>query len=96
MLIVQRDATQSSLFIVLLVHSKRSGCQPHPSLGLHETLTTEFGTGPIIHLVRHVELSVLYTFLVKYLYSLQYDQYRWLCLQFYVLLMMGVVETRNV
>jgi len=28
---VQRDATQSSLFIILQVHSTRFGCQPHPS-----------------------------------------------------------------
>ena len=38
---------------------------------------------------------VLYTFLVEYLYTLQYDQYRRLYLQFCVLLMMGVVDTRN-
>jgi len=29
LIIVQRDATQSSLFIILQVHSKYFGCQPH-------------------------------------------------------------------
>jgi len=38
--IVQRDATQSSLFIILQVHSICFGCQPHPSSGVHKTVTT--------------------------------------------------------
>ena len=37
---VQRDATQSSVFIILQVHSTCFGCQPHPSSGVHKTLTT--------------------------------------------------------
>ena len=41
----QRDATQSSLFIILQVHSICFGCQPHPSSGLHKTVTTASGTG---------------------------------------------------
>jgi len=36
----QRDATQSSLFIILQVHSTCFGCQPHPSSGVHKTVTT--------------------------------------------------------
>jgi len=36
---VQRDATQSSLFIILQVHSTCFGCQPHPSSGVHKTVT---------------------------------------------------------
>ena len=34
-LIIQRDATQSILFITLQVHSSCCGCQPHPSSGIH-------------------------------------------------------------
>ena len=34
---VQRDATQSSLFIILQVHSTCFGCQPHPSSGVLKT-----------------------------------------------------------
>jgi len=39
-MIVQRDATQSSLFIILQVHSTCFRCQPHPSSGVHKTVTT--------------------------------------------------------
>ena len=47
LIIVQRDATQSSLFINLQVHSTCFGCQPHPSSGVHKTVTTASGTGRI-------------------------------------------------
>jgi len=47
LIIVQRDATQSSLFIILQVDSTRFGCQPHPSSGVHKTVTTASGTGHI-------------------------------------------------
>jgi len=40
LIIVQRDATQSSPFILLPVHSTCFGCQPHPSSGVHKTVTT--------------------------------------------------------
>ena len=46
-IIVQRDATQSSLFIILQVHSTCFRCQPHPSSGTHKTVTTASGTGHI-------------------------------------------------
>ena len=41
--IVQRDATQSSLFIILQVHCTCFGSQPHPSSGVHKTVTTASG-----------------------------------------------------
>jgi len=47
LIIVQRDATQSSLLIILQVHSTCFGCQPHPSSGVHRTVTTASGTGLI-------------------------------------------------
>jgi len=47
LIIVQRDATQSSLFIILQVHTTCFGCQPHPSSGVHKTVTTASGTGHI-------------------------------------------------
>ena len=47
LIIAQRDATQISLFIILQVHSTRFGCQPHPSSGVHKTVTTASGTGHI-------------------------------------------------
>ena len=44
LIIVQRYATQSSLFIILQVHSTCFGCQPQPSSGVHKTVTTASGT----------------------------------------------------
>ena len=46
-MIVQRDATQRSLFIILQVHSTCFRCQPHPSSGVHKTVTTASGTDHI-------------------------------------------------
>ena len=42
--IVQRDATQNNLFIILQVHCTCFGCQPHTSSGVHKTVTTASGT----------------------------------------------------
>ena len=36
LVIIQRDATQSSLFIILQVRSTCFGCQPHPSSGVQK------------------------------------------------------------
>jgi len=45
LIIAQRDATQSSLFIILQVHSTCFGCQPHSSSGVHKNVTTALDTG---------------------------------------------------
>ena len=45
--IAQRDAIQSSLFIILQFHWTCFGFQPHPSSGVHKTVTTASGTGHI-------------------------------------------------
>ena len=47
LIIVQRDATQSSLFIILRVHSTCFGCQPRPSSGVQKTVTTASNAGHI-------------------------------------------------
>jgi len=47
LIIVQRDATQSSLFIILQVQSTCFGCQTNPSSGVHKSVTTAPGTGHI-------------------------------------------------
>jgi len=44
LIIVERDATQSSIFIILQIHSTCFGCQPHPS-SVHKTVTIASGTG---------------------------------------------------
>ena len=65
-------------------HSTCFGCPSHPSSGVHKTVTAASGTGhsrPIGHGGRS---------LLRY-----YDLYQRLQLQFYVLLMMGAMDTRN-
>jgi len=47
LIIVQRDGTQSSLIIILQVHSTCLGCETHSSSGVHKTVTTASGTGRI-------------------------------------------------
>ena len=49
LIITQRDAMQRSLFIILQVHSTCFGCQPHPSSGVHKTVTRASGTGYIFY-----------------------------------------------
>jgi len=48
LIIVQRDATQSSLFIILQVDSTCFGCQPHPSSGVHKSVTTAYSTEQLL------------------------------------------------
>jgi len=59
LIIVQRDTTQSSLFIILQVHSTCFGCQPHPSSGVHKTVNTPSGTVQLppfnVAMLGHVE-----------------------------------------
>jgi len=43
----QRDATQSSLFNILQVHSTCFGCQTHQSSGVHKPVTRASVTGHI-------------------------------------------------
>ena len=43
LIIDQRDATKSSLFIILPVHPTCFGCQPHSWSGVHKTVTTASG-----------------------------------------------------
>ena len=51
-IIVQQDKTQSSLFIILRVHSTCFGCQSHPSSGVHKTVTK-----PPVLVIFFVQLS---------------------------------------
>jgi len=68
---VQRDATQSSLFIILHVHSTCFGCQPHPSSGIHKPVTTACGTGHIFCAATLATLALQGRWLHE-----KYDQYR--------------------
>ena len=62
LIIVQRDATQSSLFIILQVHSTCFGCQPQPSSGVHKTVTTASGTGHIFCAATSLQRGCSYSF----------------------------------
>jgi hypothetical protein len=66
-------------------HSTCFGCSSHPSSGVHKTVTAASGTGHSIW-AGHVGGGLL----LRY-----YDLYQRLQLQFYVLLMMGAMDTRN-
>jgi len=57
LIIVQRDTTRSSLFIILQVHCACFGWQPHPSSGVHKTVTTASGTVqlPPSNVAKHTE-----------------------------------------
>ena len=57
LIVVQRDATQSSLFIILQVHSTCFGRQPHPSSEAHKTVTTASGTGHIFCAATSLQLG---------------------------------------
>jgi len=47
LIMVRRDTTQSSLFIILQVHPTCFGRQQPPSSGVHKSVTTAYSTGHI-------------------------------------------------
>ena len=73
--------------IILQVHSTCFGCQLHPSSGVHKTVTTASGT---VQLPPSNVVSLAWP-----RWRQNTAQYRRLQLQFCTLLMMGVVDTRN-
>ena len=103
-LVALQDGVINSLFIILQFHSTCFGCQPHPSSRVHKTVTTASGTvqipPSIVDKLAWPATSVqrgkarLAT-LEGGSCTKEYEQYRRLLLQFYVFLMMGVVDTRN-
>ena len=74
-------------FIILQAYSTCFVYQPHPSSGVHKTVTTASGTGHIFCAATSLHLGQAWS------------QWREvadrLWLQFCVLLMMGVADTRN-
>ena len=63
LIIVQRDATQSSLFIILQVHSICFGCQPHPSSGVAKLAWLRYRevAAQKVRPVQEAVVTVLYT-----------------------------------
>jgi len=62
---------QSSLFIILQVHSTCFGCQPHPSSGIHKIVTTASSTGHIFCAGSTALLNITFSFLSGALIKLQ-------------------------
>ena len=75
-MIVQRGATQSSLFIILQVHSTCFGCQPHLSSGVHNSVTTASGTGHIFCSAPPSNVAKLAWPRWREVAAQKYDQYR--------------------
>ena len=82
------------VFFLLQNHSTCFGCPSHPSSGEHKTVTAASGTGHITYLSNNLpptwRCHVGGRLLLRY-----YDLNQRLQLQFYVLLMMGAMDTRN-
>ena len=74
-IIAQRDATQSSLFIILQVHCTCFGCQTHPSSGVNKTVTTASGNGHIFCAAPSLQIGQLGHVGGRELHK-KYDQYR--------------------
>ena len=73
---------------LLQIHSTRFGCPLYPSSGVHKSVTAASGTATTFlqrgHRPRWRKVLLIY-----------YELYHRLQLQFYVILMMGAMDTRN-
>ena len=70
------------------------GFPSHPSSGVHKTVNAASGTGHSIIATTFLQRGLI-GHVVGRLLRIYYDLYQKLQLQFYVLLMMGAMETRN-
>ena len=79
---------------LLQIYSTCFGCPSYPSSGVHETVTAASGTGHSNSATNFLQRGLIGhvggRLLLRY-----YDLYQRLQLQFYVLLMMGAMGTRN-
>jgi len=60
-----------AVFIILQVHSTYFGCQPHPSSGVHKSVTTASGTGYIFCAGSTESLNITFSILSGALIKLQ-------------------------
>ena len=93
---------QYAAIYLLQNHSTCFGCPSHPSSGVHKPVTAASGTGhtngATTFLHRGLYLPPTWTIGHvggRLLLCCYYDLYQKLQLQFYVLLMMGAMDTRN-
>ena len=83
---IQQDATVCRYYL-LQIYSTCFGCPPHPSSGVHKTVTAASGTGTFLQRSQSHDGGSL---LLRY-----YGLYQRLQLHFYVFLMMGAMDTPN-
>jgi hypothetical protein len=95
--LIRSNKMQQHADIYLLQnHCTCFGCPSHPSSGVHKTVTSVSGTGHSIWLTTILQHGQIRTAHVGGgLLVGSYDLYQRLQLQFYVLLMMGAMDTRN-
>ena len=71
------------------------GYPKHPSSGVHKTVTAGSGTGHITYVSNNLPPAWPIVHVGGRLLHRYYDLYQKLQLQFYVLLMKGAMDTRN-
>ena len=76
-------------------HSTCFGCPLNPSSGVHKTVTAASGTCHSIWATTFLQRGQLATLEESCCSDTWYDLYQRLQLHFYVLLMMGAMDTRN-
>ena len=91
---IQQDAKYAGIYL-LQNHFTCFGYPSHPSSGIHKTVTAASGTGHSVRAATFLQRGkfghVGGRLLLRY-----YDLYQRLQLQFYVILMMGTMYTRNI
>ena len=86
---------QNAGIYLLQNHSTCFGCPLHPSSRVHKTVTAASGTGHITYMSNDLPPTLPIDHVGVRLLLRYYDLYQRLQLNFYVLLMMGAMDTRN-
>ena len=87
---------QYAVIYLLQNYSTHFGCSSRPSSGVHKTVTAAPGAGYITYLFNNLPPTwPLGHVGGRLLLCCYYDLYQRRQLQFYVLLMMGAMDTRN-
>ena len=76
-------------------YSTYFGCPSHPSSGVHKSVTAASATGQITYLSNNLPPGWPIVHAGGRLLFRYYDLYQRLQLQFYVILMMGAMDVRN-
>ena len=84
-LIRSNEMQQYAGVYLLQNYSTCFGCLSHPSSGLHQNLTAASGTVYSVTAITFRQHGIM-----------TYDLYKKMQLQFYILLMMGAIDTRKI